>query len=346
MHPLATARSSRRLQGSLPVLVLLAALGGPARAQEPQLPSLSSAGPAQESGDASGTTVDWAAVAGQDAGQDAAQDAATEEPKSWFEAMHLTPEEGIVDVGEDLARIDLPEGWHLLRGDQAHEFVEKFWGNPPDDELLGVVLPPSEADEVPSWAVVVDYEDSGHVADDDASSIDYDELLRQIQKNDVAADEARRKLGFGTVRLLGWADPPHYDAEGHKLYWAKDLQFEGEEGETLNYEVRVLGRRGVLSLNAVAGIEELPAVRAGSQALLASTQFLYDNRYKDYDSSLDHLAAYGIGGLIAGKVLAKVGLFKMLGLSFAKFWKAIAVGLAAVASVFRRLFRRRRAPAA
>ena len=46
---------------------------------------------------------------------------------------------------------------------------------------------------------------------------------------------------------------------------------------------------------------------------------------EDYDPSTDRLAAYGIGGLIAGKVLGKVGLFAKL----AKFGKFIVVGVVA-----------------
>ncbi|MEZ6021235.1 MAG: DUF2167 domain-containing protein [Planctomycetota bacterium] len=35
----------------------------------------------------------------------------------------------------------------------------------------------------------------------------------------------------------------------------------------------------------------------------------------------DNLAAYGIGGLIAGKLALKAGLFKVIALFLAKFWK-------------------------
>ncbi len=53
------------------------------------------------------------------------------------------------------------------------------------------------------------------------------------------------------------AAPPRYeDAATHKLYWAKELNFEGDSGDTLNYSICMLGRKGVLELNAIASIDQ------------------------------------------------------------------------------------------
>jgi uncharacterized membrane-anchored protein len=46
--------------------------------------------------------------------------------------------------------------------------------------------------------------------------------------------------------------------------------------------------------------------------------FTEGNRYSDFDSSTDNVAAWTIGGLVAGKVLAKAGLFAVI-LKFLKF---------------------------
>ena len=55
--------------------------------------------------------------------------------------------------------------------------------------------------------------------------------------------------------------PPSYDAAAHKLYWAKELMFGTDMDHTLNYNIRVLGRRGVLVLNAVAEMKQLAVIR-------------------------------------------------------------------------------------
>ncbi len=54
--------------------------------------------------------------------------------------------------------------------------------------------------------------------------------------------------------------------------------------------------------------------------------------YSDFDSSIDKVAAVGIGGSIAGKVLAKAGLCAVI----AKFAKFIVVGVVAAIVGLRR----------
>ena len=73
-----------------------------------------------------------------------------------------------------------------------------------------------------------------------------------VGSGSLAANEEREKQGFERVTLIGWAEPPSYDAAAHKLYWAKELAFADNPDHTLNYNIRVLGRRGVLVLNAYA----------------------------------------------------------------------------------------------
>jgi uncharacterized membrane-anchored protein len=46
------------------------------------------------------------------------------------------------------------------------------------------------------------------------------------------------------------------------------------------------------------------------------------------------VAAYGIGGLIAGKLLAKAGFFALL----LKFWKVLALAVVGGAAAVRRFF--------
>ena len=74
-------------------------------------------------------------------------------------------------------------------------------------------------------------------------------------------------------------------------------------------------------------------------------EFNEGNTYADFDPDIDEIAAYGIGGLIAGKVLAKVGLLagllkfvKVIGIGLAKFWKPIAIGLVALAAGLKKFF--------
>jgi uncharacterized membrane-anchored protein len=121
------------------------------------------------------------------------------------------------------------------------------------------------------------------------------------------------------------------------LHWAKEVKFDGDITNTLNYEVRVLGRSGVLVLEAVAGIEQLKKVKNNINNIFGMVSFSDGNKYENFDSGIDKVAAVGIGGLIAGKILAKAGFFALL----IKFWKIIAVGAVAAFAGIRKLFTRK-----
>lgn len=143
-------------------------------------------------------------------------------------------------------------------------------------------------------------------------------------RNDALADQ-----GYPPVTLVGWAEPPHYDQATRKIYWAEDLAFGKADAHTLNYAIRVLGREGVLELNAVAGLDQLGSIRRSMQQIVGFTDFTEGNRYEDFDASTDRAAAYGLAALVAGSVAAKKGLFAALGLFLIKFWKLLLIGVAA-----------------
>lgn len=250
--------------------------------------------------------------------------------KESLAAFH--PDEGTAKVGT-YAEVKLGAGWLWLKSKDAQKFLRAM-GNPVDDSILGVALPPDHGDSG-SFAVYT-YDDEGHV--DDSEEPDYTELLAQMQEGTKASNEHRRQMNAPAVELLGWAEPPHYDKAQRKLYWAKRLQFEGNEGETLNYNVRVLGRAGTLEINGVGDIGQLKEVAAHCKTLLAVTDFVEGQRYTDFNPSVDKVVVGGIGALIAGKMALKVGLFaKLLGmLKFAL--KPILVGLVLIGGFVMKLF--------
>ena len=222
-------------------------------------------------------------------------------------------EKGTIELGDGLATLEVPDNFRYLNPEASRLVLESLWGNPPGSETLGMLFPAeiSPADSN-GWGVVISYDEDGYVDDDDAAEIDYDELLDTMKEDTVAANEERSEMGYDPIELVGWAEPPHYDSAAHKLYWAKDLRFGGAPENTLNYNIRVLGRRGVLILNAVANTSQLGEIRGDMRDVIAFTNFNEGNRYEDFDPELDKVAAYGIGALVAGKVAAKAGLFKGL----------------------------------
>jgi len=260
---------------------------------------------------------------------------------AFVQSLHFRS--GAIEVPAAKARFNLDPEFRYLDQADARRVLEDMWGNPPDADVLGLIVPrsPSLADD-DSWAVVVTYADDGYVSDEDAASINYDELLRDMQEQINAANPEREKAGYGTLQLVGWAVPPRYDAGNNKLYWAKELEFNGQPGHVLNYGIRVLGRHGYLSLNAVSGMNELPLVRTGMEKLLPMAEFEPGARYADHNPKTDKIAAYGVATLIGGGLAAKAGLFAKLGLIFAKFWKLLLIGVLALGGVVKKFFGDRR----
>jgi uncharacterized membrane-anchored protein len=124
------------------------------------------------------------------------------------------------------------------------------------------------------------------------------------------------------------------------MYWAKELKSDDASGNTLNYNIRVLGRQGVLELTAVAAMADFPKIKQEMPKVLASTNFDPGNRYTDYQAGSDKLAAYGLAALVAGGIAAKAGLFAKLGVLLLALKKFIIIGLAAIGAFLRKLFGR------
>jgi uncharacterized membrane-anchored protein len=272
------------------------------------------------------------------------------------EAPGVTPEEfeaklgyqtGTVTVSGGIATIRLPESFRFIGPEGSRRLLTQAWGNPPEsaEGVLGMLIPTRLsplADD--GWGIVLTYDEDGYVNDKDAASIDYTKLLAEMQEASTAANAERQKQGYEAVTLVGWAEPPFYDAATHKMYWAKELAFGDDSEHTLNYSIRVLGRRGVLVLNAVAGVDQLQTIRSQARDILAAVDFNEGHRYTDYLPGKDKAAAYGITGLVVGATAAKAGFFKLLWVGILAFKKVILASVVALAALARRLFRREPQP--
>lgn len=220
---------------------------------------------------------------------------------------------GKIDLPNGIATLNLPETFSYLDPADSEKVLVDAWGNPPGDASLGMIFPAGTSPlDKEAWGVVITYDEDGHVKDNDADSINYNDLLKNMQKGEKEANAERKKQGYSALNLVGWAEKPSYDKATHKLYWAKELAVEGATEHTLNYNVRILGRKGVLVLNAIAGNSQLATVKTEMQKVIALSDFKAGNSYGDFDSGTDKTAEYGIAALVAGGVAAKLGLFGKL----------------------------------
>lgn len=245
----------------------------------------------------------------------------------------FTYQRGEVTLHNGLAILHVPEGFKFLDSEQSKRVLTDLWGNPPS-EPIGLLFPEAMTPmhDNFTYAVEIEYSEEGYIEDEDAEDLDYDDLLEEIQEDIKASNPERTAQGYPTMELVGWASQPYYDHKNKKLHWAKELKFEDTEINTLNYNIRVLGRKGYLNLNAIGDINMLNTFNADRDNILQSVEFTPGNRYSDFNPDIDKVAAYGIGGLIAGKILAKAGFFALI----LKFWKFIAIGAVAIFSGFRK----------
>lgn len=242
-----------------------------------------------------------------------------------------------------MADLNLPEGFRYLDKNDARKVLVDVWGNPPQtaEDELGMIVPAGfEPKSREAWGVIVSYEESGYVKDGDASQINYDDLLKQMQKGAQERNPERVKAGYPPIEIVGWAAPPRYDAAAKKMYWAKQLRFGDEQGhDTLNYDVRILGRRGVLVLRAIAGMDQLDEIRNATPQILAMVNYNQGHRYADFNPKTDKVAAYGLAALVVGGIAAKAGFFKLLIPVLLAAKKFVVIGVVAVGAFFKRLFK-------
>lgn len=249
--------------------------------------------------------------------------------------------QGEIKLPGGMATLNVPPNFRYLGPQDAARVLEDAWGNPKGQHPLGMLfaanVSPLTRD---AWGIIITFAEDGYVSDKDADQIKYDKLLADMQASVAAGNTQRKAQGYPTLALVGWATAPRYDQATHKLFWAKELAFADNPEHTLNYNVRVLGRHGVLVLNAVAGMRQLAQIEQVMPQVVAFTDFSAGHRYADFQPGTDRLATYGIAALIAGGIAAKAGLFAKLFALLLVAKKFILLGLVAVIAFLKKILGR------
>lgn len=252
-------------------------------------------------------------------------------------------QQGEITFDNQVGTLKVPEGFRYLDPEQTRYIIHDLWGNPGGDGTMGMIVPANIPITSPdSWAFIITYDEMGFVKDDDADDIDYDDMLSEMQSETEEENKEREAAGYEPISILGWASKPYYDKNKKVLHWAKELSFGNSDVHTLNYNVRVLGRKGVLVLNAVASMDALPTVEQNIEPMLGAFQYADGHQYDDFNPELDKVAAWTVGGLVAGKVLAKAGILALL----LKNIKLVGLAIVGLVSAAVRWFRRKTDPPA
>lgn len=239
---------------------------------------------------------------------------------------------GTFPMGGDLAEIDLSQDYVFLDQPNTLQLLA-LTQNPESGTEQATILP---ADESESWFVIFEFDEIGYVPDDD-SDLDADALLESIRQGTEASNAARREMGWPEMQIVGWHDAPRYDVDTKNLTWAIIGGSQGEQ--TINRIVKILGRRGVMTLTLVSSQAELASADRQLAGLIERYRFQPGSTYAEYVPGTDRLAEVGLAALVvggAGAALVKSGLL-------ARFWKFIVVALAGAGAVLKRVFSGRRA---
>jgi uncharacterized membrane-anchored protein len=87
-------------------------------------------------------------------------------------------------------------------------------------------------------------------------------------------------------------------------------------------------------------MDQKPVIKSNIDTVLALADFDQGSRYSDFDPDIDKVAAYGLGALVAGKVIAKTGFLAAALIFLKKFGVIIIIGI----GVFlKRLFSKQKA---
>jgi len=255
----------------------------------------------------------------------------------------LDRQHGEIKLPNGVATLHVPDNFYYLNPKDTETVLVDVWHNPPGaaKDTLGMLFPEKMTPfDRGSWGVSIEYEEDGYVSDDNADEINYDDILSKMQQGTRDASKQRVKQGYEPIELVGWAARPFYDKTSHKLHWAKEIKFGDEAVNTLNYNIRVLGRKGVLVLNFIAGMDQKPQIDANIDTVLHLAEFNQGFRYDEFNPDIDKVATYGIGALIAGKMIAKTGILITALLFLKKFGIMLLVGLGAISG---KLFKRKQA---
>lgn len=251
----------------------------------------------------------------------------------------LIYETGVIELESGNAKLTVPSGFRFLNKAQSIYVLTDLCGNPADSSIIGMLVPSNRSVlESGSWFFAISFDEMGYVKDDDAEDINYDDLLKEGQKEMREVNPERIKQGYQPIEFIGWASSPFYDKNKKILHWAKEVKFGDDSLNTLNYNLRILGRKGIFMLNAVGSMSELQEVKSNIDKVIGSVEFKEGHKYSDFIPDVDNVAAWTIGGLVAGKILAKVGFFVLI----AKFWKLIALAIAGAGGSIWKYFKRKK----
>jgi len=230
------------------------------------------------------------------------------------------------------ASLQIPKGFRFLEAKAAQDFL-KMTGNRPSGEETGLLMHTQD-----EWWVILEFEEIGYVKDDEKKDLDADKLLESYRRGTEAMNESRQERGAPPIRIVGWHVAPNFNDITKNLEWSVEAESGG--GKFVNYNVRLLGRKGVTKVTLIEDRTHVDATLPQFREILRSHSYASGESYAEYRQG-DRIAQYGLGALVLGgaaAAAAKFGLFGPLILFFKKAWKLVAAAVVGAVMWIKNLF--------
>jgi uncharacterized membrane-anchored protein len=233
---------------------------------------------------------------------------------------------------KDIGQVDVPEGYVFLDGNGLRALLKRA-GEPTSGNELGLLRPTNH-----SWSVIFEFSAEGYVKDDEKNNLNADKILSEIKAANAEANKERVRNGNAPLEVVGWEQPPKYDETTHNLEWC--IRGTSEDHAILNYNTKLLGRKGVMEVVLIVDPEKLHETMPDFRNVLANYSFQTGQTYAEYRPG-DKVAKYGLAALVVGGAAvgaAKLGLFTSLLLIFKKGFKLVIVAFVAVVAAIKKFF--------
>lgn len=241
----------------------------------------------------------------------------------------------------DQATLKLPADYFFVPKAEGARVLRALGNVVSDSTFVGLVVGTHQNDQ---WIVVIRHIKEGYIKDDEAKNWNADELLKSIKEGVEESNKDRIARGFPEMQVIGWVEPPGYDAATHRLVWsllAKDKDQPDNAQKSVNYNTYALGREGYFSLNLLSASDRIASEKSVAHKLLADLSYGAGKRYEDFSATTDRIAEYGILALVGGVAAKKLGLIALAIAFVLKFAKIFILGAVVVGAGVMKFFRRK-----
>lgn len=217
-----------------------------------------------------------------------------------FEAS-LDYKNGTVSISENRATLRLMDGYRFLDSRDAKKILLGLWGQPSPKNTDGIILAPGIgpfSDD--TWAFGLSFDATGHIIDIGDTGIDSEVIMAKLKNNLVNENRKRQNEDLQTIEILDWEIKPIYDKTHRCLYWAIKYSFSNEIQNEIIYNIKMLGRNGVLSISTQVREKLSDQLNNHMKNVIRFAEFNPGQEYDAFDGKKETPSESKLSDLITG----------------------------------------------